>query len=396
MLNISVEFLFQLQILCHLEDLDDDEFLEKAVVSLKTYMAKISENSQKLTCIRIILRCIKRAIMKSPTEVCYQPVSHMVFDFLLTLGKQLEKQEMFLEHIIPAWPDLCCFYKGDKLKQLIEIMRGHLEEKGMPETKTFDLLYDYFEAKINHNMESFELIKLFQIGSRNYHMAVSKILANTNYYSAKVLLSIAKYEKEFSSEETPNPLPYEAASQDIFSNQVFELICFALSGSKEGSDLYEEFSEGTISNDLSWLFECFTKSPPEIVKSSVQFQEFLNLITDSSEMDADAIVHFFKVAEHSTELLDLCKGKLGPLLISAYKKMFDRDLAHRSYAVYNRMVLQMSIALFNCRKYVENGGEMFRNVVLKHIQSSHRGKRKLMRMIEKEFGSNLNQDGSGK
>ena len=347
---------------------------------VKVNLSKLSTQQQKASCVRLIMRCVKFSNADHNWRRFYS-LSNNMMEFLLSLSKELESQFITLILQIPgAWSDLCKFFGDSKAKLLVADIQEKVDAGSALPKEISSLLLKYFEAKYEHKEECYTLLTLLQPGSTFYHQAVKKVIKNSQFYTAQALLMIAKLEHERSGGSRDR--------REIFTVPAFDLIKLAFEKFKskpEGS--LDNYDDASTSVYLSWLFGCFPEKQADSVSKGTQFSHFLQCIHENFANDPEIVVKFLDTIKSHKALLQQGKQKLGDKLISSYKDYFQRVFHNCSHTSYGRVLREMNKARQSCKLYTHNGESMFDSVVVKHIKQNHRGKKKLLRMMDDEFSN---------
>lgn len=365
------------QILKHLEKVEDGEFLSAIYDVIRVYQSKLSEKQHKLLLIKIILRSVKQCVTGFGWGN-FSKCTSTTWETLIVLGQQLEME--FPKLVLPFWQELCKFYTSTQLKALIEIMKCAITNEAAVPSDLVQMLSRYFEAEFRHDEECCELLKLFDPTDKYHHQMLKKVTTNFTSYTPAALLLMAKNEHE--------QVGVCKSKEEIFTKDVFKLIQLSYERIRSlNSDISSRFSyrDSSACSYLKWFFDIISQNGTKAVIKGAQFDLFVNGLAECMKGDADMLVAFFKAVENNVVLFEHTKLLLGKKLIMSYQTHFDRELRNCNHTSYHRILSDMCRSKHLCSQYVENGSEEFVAVVIEKVRKWHKGKKKLLKLMDDFF-----------
>ncbi|KAL5022675.1 hypothetical protein ScPMuIL_001830 [Solemya velum] len=361
-----------LKLLLHLKDVREPEFLSDVFRILKEWETKITTLEQKRVCVRMLICWIEKG-MKDSRWRLFNNWSGSIMTFLIYLCKDMGVE--FLQLVLQSWKELCNFFAGDRMKSLITKVKENIGSRVLPKDVS-QLILKCLSSEYTHGEECCELLIFFESEEAAYNSALKAIRANTKNYSANALLQIAHVEYDRGGKHCDR--------KEVFTNEAFVLIQEAITKLKKyhfSTQGYDFTSMTTVSAYLDWVFKQFALKPTQSAKDESQFQKFLDTISTSFTGTPDFLNSLFTAIEKEATLLVISKSKLGPTLLEAYKKKIDDLLVCCTHSAYGRLIREMETAYQHCLQYVDNGGPLFVSKVLLKVRQAHKGKKKLLRLM---------------
>ncbi|XP_060072592.1 uncharacterized protein LOC132552442 [Ylistrum balloti] len=371
------------RILKHLGQVDDCDYLMAAYSVIRGFQSTLVEKEHMVLLVKVVLQGVHYSICGSWNN--FFTYSPSTWDTLTKLGRQLDME--FPKLILPVWLKLCKFYNSSQLKGIIEVMKDAIKKEAMLPTEMTNMLHKYFESKFRHDEECCDLMHFFKITDKGYQQALKKISANSENYTPKALLLIAKRQVE----ETPTS---KIKAGNIFQKDVFNLIRLAFSRlqvlNKDYPTKFSYLDAGTL-NYLKYFFEKLAEKDSQDAASGKQFQNFMTHLSGSLKGDAEVLVTFLRSLEKTEHMLPKAKEKLGTKLIDCFQRQFDYELRHCNHTCYHRVLGEMTIARQTCIQFVDNGAMLFRTAVTNFVSLKHKGKKKFIKLMD-EYFKDLNVD----
>lgn len=273
------------------------------------------------------------------------------------------------------------------MKSLVNKVKENIGSRALPKDVS-QMILKCLSSDYMHGEECCELLSFFEPSDPIYNSALKSIRANTKNYTANALLQIAHVEYDRGGKKCDK--------KEVFTSEAFVLIQEAVAKVKRLSRYsphggYDSTSITTVSAYLDWIYKQFSLKPSQSVTEDSQFQKFLETISTSFTGTPDFLISFFSAIEKEAILLAVSKTKLGPTLLQAYKDKIDDLLVSCTHSAYGRLIREMETAYQHCLQYVVDGGPLFVSNVLLKVQQVHKGKKKLLRLMNDNpiFGSAL-------
>jgi hypothetical protein len=212
-----------------------------------------------------------------------------------------------------------------------------------------------------------------------FEVCVEIISNHSQDYSARALLFTAH--RQHTAVTTTSES--DSTGTATFTDSVFGLI---LQACNKVRDCEFESELLTIQKDHSAPIVSFYFSFIRERCTQHQFGRFLDCIVGSTDSVPNALIleHLFTVVSHSHVHRTMCKDRLGPLLVSAYKNHFETRLKMLTTRPdYKPLVDQMKTAQTSITAYVNP--RAFQDLLLRPLCKFYKNKKKFVKMVEIKF-----------
>lgn len=164
---------------------------------------------------------------------------------------------------------------------------------------------------------------------------------------------------------------------------MFDLIVLAF---KKAEELDYDPSTGSMKEHLLWWFEQIACSGDDenVLRDIAEGEQFLAVVKGIATVvkDCDVLVSFYKEMKKSEPLLRKSKEVLCDRLISSFHDKFQTRVQTCGTRSYNYVLEELVTAREECVEYVDNGGTLFKSLVLDKLRKQHKGKRKFLRLMD--------------
>ena len=185
------------------------------------------------------------------------------------------------------------------------------------------------------------------------------------------LFELAKLEMSNSGKKLKN-------GEEAMSNEVFQIIEHALinlrmtTPTNVTSDTYIH---------LDWLCSKCTVGN----SSRTYLSRTIGMLQEHCGTHPGILLHVLQTLDKTPTQAKAARV-LGDTLVGSYTQHFIERLHECSHSAYGNVINEMRCAQLHCKQYVQGGDELFEERVISKVRDVHSGKKKLLRMLDGEFG----------
>ena len=290
--------------------------------------------------------------------------------FVFQLARQMGTASLKL--FAGQWEEV---FSVDDMQELVMMFAAQICESKTVPRNVVSIITQFYDCKMPHNESACDLLSLYTLGDANYSAAVIKIRTNLRHFHPNAIFELAKQQQTLNVAGSDHRI--------LMDESTFSLVEHAL----ENIQVSPETTNAKTREYVRWTYRCCggggSNKPKDIAKSAL-FTRMIRMLCENACYSPDVLLVML-------ECLDKVPGMtrhvvaLGATLLSAYLHYFDRRFSECSHAAYANVIGEMQRARLQCRQYVKDGDTQFADTVVTAVRTSHGGKKKLQKMLEKEF-----------
>ena len=372
---LSVKLPCPLQVLNHFESIDVEN-----VALLRMIQQVVREQATKLSLrqplveatLRLVLHVFKSYKQTETYNIQRFSAENRLSDreFVFRLARQMGTSSLRL--FIGQWEEV---FSNDDMQELIMMFAPQIREYKTVPRNVVAIILQFYGCKMPHNESACDLLSLFTPGDTNYQQAVAKIRTNLHHFHPNAIFELAKRQQQLN-------VGSSGKSSALMDETTFSIVEHAL----ENILVTSESTNAKTLEHIAWMYRCCGgggNKPKDVAKSAL-FTRMIRMLCENACYSPDVLLVML-------ECIDKVPGMtrhivtLGTTLLSAYHHYFDRRFSECSHATYANVIGEMQRARLQCRQYVKDGDTQFCDIVVTAVRSSHAGKKKLQKMLGKEF-----------
>ena len=365
-----------LQVLSHFESIGMENVALLRVIQqvVREQAIKLSVGPLVEATLRLVLHVFKSYKQTNNYNIQRFSTENRLSDrqFVFQLARQMGTSSLKL--FAGQWEEV---FSVDDMQELVMMFAAQIRDyKTMPRN-VVAIITQFYDCKMPHNESACDLLSLFTLGDVNYSSAVGKIRTNLHNFHPNAIFELAKQQQAL------NVAGSDDESGVLMDEGTFSLVEHAL----ENIQVSPETTNAKTREYIRWTYRCCggggSNKPKDIAKSAL-FTRMIRMLCGNACYSPDMLLVML-------ECLDKVPGMtrhivaLGSTLLSAYLHYFDRRFSECSHATYANVIGEMQRARLQCRQYVKDGDTQFGDTVVAAVRTSHAGKKKLQKMLEKEF-----------
>lgn len=310
-------------------------------------------------------------------------------EFLVTLINHLGLEGLRL--LVGRWDGPL---KCREIKELVVSFEPQIRALGTVPRDVIALLHEFFASRCQHDEDACDLLRFFVPRDENWYFAVRAILENARFYHPNTFFELARQEYQHTMSSPADALP--GAVPGFATTGSFEIV---LSFLEKGFECFQkgyDYCHPLTSNAktmqyVDWMCNAFVVDGfgggvIDATSTNTNIVRIVQLVNERARGSPDFILRMLQNMERSA----IAARYAEPLrsgLVLAYKEHFDYKVYQSSHSAYASVINDMHRARLVCKQYVPNGEADFDAVVVDHVRTVHRSKKKLVKMLASEFGS---------
>lgn len=265
----------------------------------------------------------------------------------------------------------------DDIRELLLMLEGAIKAVNPLPKDVVSLVTQYYEAAEYHSENACDLLAF--CNPKMYQQCKAHILKSPHHYHVNALFELARREHTQS--------PAKLLRSPVLNDKSFDVVQKALYNirvqKKDINDKTYEF--------IDWMYEAIivhAKDAKEI-SNRPMFIKMVDAVSSSSLASHEVLLRLLQNMGHTPNLLKIAAAPLAKALLSAYQKYFDSRYCECSHSTYAQIINEMHRARLHCKEYLKSGDKQFDQDVVSFVKKNHSGKKKLVKMLTTEFGSNV-------
>ena len=266
------------------------------------------------------------------------------------------------------------------------------------------LIMQYYEASAYHGERACDLLTF--CNTKMYQQCKEKILEQPKHYHVNALFELAQKEQEQHqvkvratakpTKSTAKSTSKSAKSADTAANppkpvplskESFEIVQKALTNLRmQKKDINSKTYEC-----IDWMYEACIAGAKDAreINNRAMFSDMLVAVSDNSHATPEVLLRLLQNMGSTVNLVKLAAGPLATALVTAYQNYFDLRYSECTHAAYASIINEMHRARLHCKQYLKTGDQQFDEEVVNYVKRAHSGKKKLVKMLNIEFGPKL-------